>query len=189
MSDVLYEKKIQKDIKNTKEISDLKVYPLWIEQLKRNKDGKIINNFNNFKMILENDEEFAGKLMFNEFAFRPCYKDKEQIYYINDNVITDILIKIEKKYDGINKRNILEQVVDLVAQEHSFNPIIDYLNSLKWDGVPRLATALSDYFGCAHSRYNEYCFRVFLNGAIARALHPGIKFDYMLTLYGDQRSR
>jgi len=175
--------------KKTKEKNNAKVYPIWLEQLDKTKEGKIKNTFNNFKIILENDEEFAGNLMFNEFAFRSCYKQKGKITFINDNIVTDILIKIERKYDGINNRKILEQVIDLVTQENSFNPVIEHLNSLKWDGKPRLATALSDYFGCLHSRYNEYCFRVFLNGAIARALHPGIKFDYMLTLYGDQRTR
>lgn len=168
-----------------KKVSKKKVYNMWEEQLNRNENGKIKNTFNNFKIILENDIEFLGKIKLNEFSNRP-YFDKN---ILDDNTITEILIKIEKKYDGINNRKILEQVVDLIANENKYNPIKEYLDSLKWDKVPRMATALSDYFGCEHSKYNEYCFRVFLNGAISRALKPGCKFDYMLTLYGDQRTR
>ena len=166
-----------------------KVVPMWLEKLDRNKDGVIKNTFNNFKAILENDEDFADKIKFNEFSGRPYIQSNGELSVLDDNTITDMLIKIEKKYDGINKRNILEQVVDLVAEKHKYNPILDYLNGLKWDGVPRLATAFSDYFGCEHSKYDAYCFSVFLNGAIARVLNPGVKFDYMLTLYGDQRAR
>lgn len=152
-----------------------KVFPLWYRKLDRYDNGKIKNNFNNFKNILENDEEFANKIMFNEFNYKPYILKNSKRIPISDNEITDILIKIEKKYDGINNRKILEQVVDLIAEKNSYNPIINYLNSLKWDGKPRLATAFSDYFGCEQSRYNEYCFRVFLNGAIARALSPRCK--------------
>lgn len=168
------------DIKEQK--PNKKVIPLWKEKLDTYETGKIKNNFNNFKIILENDEKLKGKILFNEFSNRPYYNNE----IINDNIITKILIYIEKEYGGINNRKILEQVIDLVANEHKFNPVLNYLNSLRWDGIPRVATALSDYFGCEQSRYNEYCFKVFLNGAIARVLHPGIKFDYMLTLYGDQ---
>lgn len=164
-------------VKNNK-----KIYPLWEEKLAKNKEGNIKSNFNNFKTILENDEEFIGKIKYNEFADRPYYNNKA----LTDTGVTDILIKIEAKYDGINNKKILEDVIEYVAEKNKYNPVLSYLNSLKWDGEPRLATALSDYFGCKQSRYNEYCFRVFLNGAIARVLNPGVKFDYMLTLYGDQ---
>ena len=169
---------------NMRKVTKSKIYNIWEEQLTRNENGKIKNTFNNFKIILENDEEFSKKVKLNEFSNRPYFKDN----ILDDNTVTDILIKIEKKYDGINNRKILEQVIDLVANENKFNPIQEYLESLEWDKVPRMATALSDYFGCEHSKYNEYCFRVFLNGAISRALNPGCKFDYMLTLYGDQRA-
>ena len=178
------EKKTQKNIKNEyKNENTNNVYPLWVKQLDRfETSGKIKGSFSNFKAILDNDEEFAGKIEFNEFSYQPCFNKKP----ITDNTLTNIVLKIEKKYDGINNIKILEPVLELVAEEHKYNPIVDYLNSLKWDGVPRVATALSDYFGCAYSRYNEYCFRTFLNGAISRALEPGVKFDYMLTLVGDQ---
>lgn len=177
MNEIAIVKKEVKKIKDNK-----KIYPLWAEKLTRNKEGNIKSNFNNFKTILENDEEFIEKIKYNEFADRPYYKDKA----LTDTGVTDILMKIEAKYDGINNKKILEDVIEYVAEKNKYNPILSYLNSLKWDGVPRLSTALSDYFGCEQSRYNEYCFRVFLNGAIARVLYPGVKFDYMLTLYGDQ---
>ena len=158
-----------------------KIVPAWMSKLDINDRGATKNTFNNFKLILENDLDFAGKIRLNEFAGRACFNGE----FLDDTTMTKILLNIEKKYH-INNRNYLEQVADVVASEHKFNPIKEYLDSLKWDGIPRVATALSDYFGCEHSEYNEYCFRVFIYGAISRALNPGIKFDYMLTLYGDQ---
>jgi hypothetical protein len=35
-------------------------------------------------------------------------------------------------------RETVQQAVDMVAREHAFHPVVDYLNGLKWDGVKRL---------------------------------------------------
>lgn len=149
-----------------------KVVPIWKSQLDRYETGKIKNSLNNFKLILENDERFKGKIRLNEFTSRTMYKEDNGYKNLDDNIITNILLQIEKDYDGINKRDLMEKVVDTVAESHKFHPIRDYLNNLKWDGQKRLKTAFADYFGCEASEYNEYCLRTFLNGAIARVLHP-----------------
>lgn len=149
-----------------------KIIPIWKSQLDRYDSGRIKNSLNNFKLILENDERFKGKIKLNEFTLRTMIKTRNGYRNIDDNVITNILLTIEKDYDGINKRDLIEKVVDIVGENNKFHPIRDYLNNLKWDGKPRLATAFADYFGCETSRYNEYCLRTFLNGAIARVLHP-----------------
>lgn len=151
---------------------DEKVVPIWKSQLDRFDSGKIKNSLNNFKLILENDERFKGKIRLNEFTLRTMMKTKKGYKNIDDNIITNILYLIEKDYDGINKRDFIEKVIDTVGEENKFHPIVDYLEGLKWDGKKRLATAFSDYFGCEASEYNEYCLRTFLNGAIARVLHP-----------------
>lgn len=152
-----------------------KVVAIWKSQLDRYESGKIKNSLNNFKLILENDERFKGRIRLNEFTLRTMIKTRNGYRNIDDNVITNILLTIEKDYDGINKRDLIEKVVDIVGENNKFHPIRDYLNNLKWDGKPRLATAFADYFGCEASRYNEYCLRTFLNGAIARVLHPRSK--------------
>lgn len=179
-------KEIQNDIKKEKKSN---VVPIWTRQLDRFETGKIKNSLNNFKLILQNDDRFKGKIRLNEFTLRPMIITKNSYKHIDDNIITSILLQIEKDYDGINKRDLFEKVIELVAEDNKYHPIIDYLENLKWDGKERLKTAFADYFGCEATRYNEYCLRTFLNGAIARVLHPGIKFDYMLILYGDQRTR
>ena len=33
--------------------------------------------------------------------------------------------------------------------EHAFHPVLDYLDSLVWDGKPRLDTWLTTYLGAA----------------------------------------
>lgn len=167
----------QKEIKNqvvskTTNENPCKIVPIWKSQLDRYETGKIKNSLNNFKMILENDERFKGKIRLNEFTLRTMIKTKNGYKNIDDNIITNMLFLIEKDYDGINKRDLIEKVIDTVGEDNKFHPIRDYLNGLQWDGQKRLKSAFADYFGCEASEYNEYCLRTFLNGAIARVLHP-----------------
>lgn len=84
--------KVDTNIKEGKKQSN--IYPLWIQQLDRfESSGKIKNNFSNFKAILDNDEEFAGKIEFNEFSYQPCFNRKP----VTDNTLTYMVLQIEKK--------------------------------------------------------------------------------------------
>jgi len=83
----------------------------------------------------------------------------------------------------------------LLITSHSFpaelrlilrHPIREWLNSLKWDGVPRLNTWLSTYCGALESEYVNAVGRKTLMGAVARVYEPGIKFDSVLVLEGEQ---
>jgi hypothetical protein len=70
--------------------------------------------------------------------------------------------------------------------DHSFDPLLDYLNGLKWDGVPRLNTWLIDYACAEDTPLNRAIGRKVLIAAVRRARQPGCKFDYILVLEGDQ---
>lgn len=67
-----------------------------------------------------------------------------------------------------------------------FDPVADYLNSLEWDGVPRLDTWLTDYAGVEDTPLNRTIGRKFLLGMVRRVFWPGCKFDTALILEGPQ---
>lgn len=88
---------------------------------------------------------------------------------------------------------ILEHLILDRCQDRPYNPVIDYFNTLKWDGVPRLDTWLETYLGVvpADERIKSYVQAVGANtlrGAYRRVTHPGCKFDSMLTLEGLQEA-
>jgi predicted P-loop ATPase len=83
-------------------------------------------------------------------------------------------------------REVVQQACDLVAMEHAFHPIRDYLDSLKWDGTPRIDTWLSKYAGVKNSEYVRKIGRFFLLSMVARVMHPGCKCDYALVFEGTQ---
>jgi predicted P-loop ATPase len=83
-------------------------------------------------------------------------------------------------------REVTQQAVDLVAREHAFHPVKEYLTGLRWDNKPRLDMWLSYYLGAENSDYHRKIGRCFLIGLIARMMRPGCKMDYMLVLEGGQ---
>ena len=76
-----------------------------------------------------------------------------------------------------------------VARHHTFDPLTDYLDGLKWDGTPRLSGWLTAYCGAEANDYTAEAGKRWLISAVARAYRPGCKADHMLVLEGDQGKR
>ncbi len=92
---------------------------------------------------------------------------------------------MEKTYGITGEKKILDGMA-IYANRHKRHKIREYLTGLNWDGVRRLDTLLIDYFGAEDSEYVRAATRKTLCAAVARAMHPGCKFDYMLILSGAQ---
>lgn len=76
--------------------------------------------------------------------------------------------------------------VSLLASHNKFNPLQDYLNALKWDGVGRIRNLLSTYFGASDTPYHQAIGAKFMVSSVARAMEPGCKVDTVLILEGKQ---
>ncbi|WP_177198139.1 VapE domain-containing protein [Nitrosomonas communis] len=141
--------------------------------------------------ILEHDKQWQGVLGYDEFAYRtmklkapPFVGGKEGEWTGDDDVQTAMWIT--RKYGFAPSESLTGLAVETLAKFHGYNPVQDYLRSLKWDGVERLNDWIADFLG---ARKTEYVWRVsrwFLVGMVARAMKPGIKFDYCLVLEGEQ---
>ena len=81
---------------------------------------------------------------------------------------------------------ILAEAALAAAQEQTFNPLIDYLESLKWDGEDRITEFLHIYAGTSQTIYTEQVGKATLIGAVKRVYEPGCQHDYMLILEGEQ---
>ena len=80
----------------------------------------------------------------------------------------------------------LEEAVVITSYANRFHPVREYLKSLKWDGKPRLDTWLCDYASVEDTPYTRACARKVLCAAVMRVMRPGVKFDHVLVLEGDQ---
>ena len=81
---------------------------------------------------------------------------------------------------------IAAEAIQANAREHSFHPIRDYLNSLKWDGVKRLDTWLCVYCGAEDTAYHRMVSWKWPMSGVARIMTPGVSADYVLLLEGSQ---
>lgn len=132
-------------------------------------------------------EEFAGKTVrLNEFS-RLIEVDGVAV---QESMIARLLERIEllsgqTKWSRTHMDNAF---LVLAAQAPKYHPIREWLESLQWDGTPRLA-GLPELLGAPDrplfGRYLE-CFFI---GAVARAMDPGCKVDTALILQGPQGAR
>ncbi|MER9684671.1 MULTISPECIES: virulence-associated E family protein [unclassified Mesorhizobium] len=84
-----------------------------------------------------------------------------------------------------------ENVRDAVNQhclENSFHPVCDMLDSLEWDGKPRIDAWLVDYLGAENTALNRAIGPIILIAAARRVRVPGVKFDQIPILEGPQGS-
>jgi Virulence-associated protein E/RepB DNA-primase from phage plasmid len=75
---------------------------------------------------------------------------------------------------------------ETLAISNAFHPIRNYLDSLQWDGSPRLDGWMSTYLGAQKSPLNSAIGRIVLIAAVRRVRSPGVKFDTILVLEGKQ---
>jgi Virulence-associated protein E-like domain/Bifunctional DNA primase/polymerase, N-terminal len=83
-------------------------------------------------------------------------------------------------------RQDIQDAIVKVAHDNEYNPVTEWLDGLVWDGTLRLETWLSIYCGVENTEYTRAVATKTLCAAVARSYHPGIKFDHMLILEGEQ---
>lgn len=72
------------------------------------------------------------------------------------------------------------------ARRNGYHPVRDYLDSLEWDGTPRLGKWLCTYGEAKNTVYVRAVGRLMLVAAVRRVRQPGAKFDEMLVLESTQ---
>jgi len=86
-----------------------------------------------------------------------------------------------------SKENV-QDAITTVAYLYKFNPILDYLDGLTWDGTSRVKDLFTIAFQCGRDDYTEAVSQCFMVGAVARQRQPGCKLDTMPVIKGPQGS-
>ena len=164
----------------------------WINKLAVSPStGAPAKTTDNVLIILENDPLLKDKIAFDEFANRGLalgvlpWDNRDTRRQWCDTDDAGLRHYIEKVY-GITGKERIYDATALCAFKHRINDVQDYLKGLKWDGVKRLNTLLIDYFGAADNAYTRAVIRKSLTAAVARAMIPGTKYDFMPILVGPQ---
>ena len=153
--------------------------------------GKAKSSITNAELILSHDPVLKGAIRFNELTQRVDIVKQlgwERASYgkaLTDNDIYNIHLYCERTY-GFGSMKLIEEAIHIVANRNSYHPIRDFLNGLVWDGQERVRFALKHFLGADDSDYTYEILKFFMLGAISRVFRPGVKFDYIICVVGDQ---
>ncbi len=164
---------------------------------KPTKNGyKISSDIVNASIILTYDPRWKGVLKFDEFAqvlrftrpppFHPDDSIKRDYDTWTDEDTTRLDLWLRRFYSIELDGGKIREAVYVVGRRDGINPLQSYLDSLEWDGSPRLDRWLSTYVGCDDVEYTRVAGRKWILSAVARAFEPGCKVDTLLVLEGPQ---
>jgi len=156
------------------------------------KDTKVYTqNTENMCRILRKHPEFAGTLRYDAFknVIEIKVNGKWRTVEDNDAVNLQTQIQILFSYFGKVGKDMVYDALIKVAKENTMDSAIDYITSIKWDGVARLDNWLTHVYGVPEDLYHKAVGSNWLKGLVKRIVEPGCKFDYVLVLEGEQGTR
>ena len=165
----------------------------WALKLQRSETtGAVAKTTDNVLIILENDPLLKGRIATDDFSHRgvvldtlPWDKNRTGRRPWDDNDESGARWYMEMTY-GITGKDKITDALSLCGRNHAFDDVKDYLDGLKWDGIPRLDTLFVDYLGAEDNTYVRTVTRKAFTAAVARTYKPGTKFDIMTILAGKQ---
>jgi predicted P-loop ATPase len=171
------------------------VRPRWACQLRLDLAGTPERNEANVITALSNDEVFAGTLVFDEFrqeilVMRALPWEQSSSLPRAWSEVDDVRCAEWLQHREINVNLItVSHGINAVAREMPIHPVRDYLNSVCWDGTPRLEHWPIVYLGAEDASLNRVFGARWMISAVARVMQPGIKADHMLILEGPQGTK
>ena len=115
------------------------------------------------------------KFEYDQFADREIANSVEVL----DVDAVKLKARSERERDFSPATDALYGAISLKTRQAEFHPVRDYLHSLEWDKKLRLSTLGERYFGTAPTPLQNAIARLIIQGAVARVLTPGCKFDYL----------
>lgn len=172
-------------------VSKAKPIKDWISKLSIGIDGAVENTSKNLEIILENDKNLQG-FAYNELSNRvevigrvPWDRPKDNRFWREADE-SQLRLYIDKKYIEFKERNF-EVAFNSIVDNRRFHPVRDYLDSLpKWDGFKRVEEVFIKFLSADDNDYTRAITKKTFAACVARAYHPGTKFDSIPVLDGAQ---
>lgn len=159
------------------------------------KQGAYVRSFRNLVFFLRypkaglvdvfGQNDFTGRVEFMRPA--PWHRGRMPSHLgVSDNDLKLLKGHLAVRHGFEMTVKAIEEAVTNVADENRFHPVREYLEGLKWDGVPRMDTWLVDHLGAEDTPYTRAVARKMLCAAVMRIFRPGVKFDHVPVFEGLQ---
>lgn len=139
----------------------------------------------NYVQAILNTKEINSHILFNEFTGKFERIDNGVVHSWTDDDDAWILNIIEKNFNIFDRKKYQSAML-LCKNNFGYHPIKNKIESLKWDGTPRIDKFLTEIMKCDDGIYAREVSRMIFYGGIERIYNPGCKFDYMPILVGEQ---
>ena len=163
----------------------------WKMHLRYGRNEVLENSVWNLLLILRNDPAYAN-FAYNEMARMievtgpVTWERPDGNRFWLDSDTDGLKSELDIHYTCFSTRNH-DVAFSRVAMERRFNPLRDYLDGLPaWDGAERIPELLIRYMKADDTEYVRSVTKKTFAAAVARIYQPGIKFDCMLVLDGEQ---
>lgn len=148
-------------------------------------------NTENMARILRKHEAFNGGFRYD--AFRNLMEIRENGQWRNlidsDAITVQTKVSILFPFFGKVGKEMIYDAITLVSRENTYDSAIDYVTSIKWDGVKRLDQWLTKTYQVPDDIYHQKVGSNWMKGLVKRIVEPGCKFDYVLVLEGEQGTK
>lgn len=158
--------------------------------LEKDEHGGYLSSINNAVELLTNAEDFRQVAKYNDL--NNCVELVRELDYLEpgaplDKQTRDVMrVLISQKYGITFSDMAMQTACNFVYPRQSYNPFLEFVQEVVWDGKDRITTLLCDCFGVEYSPYIGAISDRFLIAAIARQYQPGLKFDYTLALISSE---
>lgn len=137
----------------------------------------------NLVAILNIGEKHAGRLAYNELKMRPTLDGKT----MEDHNTIDLNYEVDALFRKHVNKEAVKDAVMKTGRLNTFDPVLNYLRSLTWDGEKRLdQLARKVMRTITNEELATVMARKWMISAVARAMEPGCKVDTALILKARQ---
>lgn len=156
--------------------------------IKREGDGRIKATSTNMIAVLSSPKWCGHGFAFDTFRktvmvapvgtneWRPL---KDTDYQIFKSIVEEAKV-VRPSYDEVRRS------IHVVADRNAMDSATLWINTLKWDGVPRIANFLHRYTGALDNAYTRACSLYMWTALVGRQLEPGTKAEMAVILVGPQ---
>ena len=151
------------------------------------KNGKILATLTNVVTAVSDPDMCGAYLGFDRFrAEAMLHRGDGQWLPFGDEHYTELRLNLTARgFAEISRENIRD-AVDACAKANGFDSAVVWLESLRWDGIPRVATFNHRYLGAEDTPYSRAVAVYQWTASAGRVLVPGVQADMVPIWVGDQ---
>lgn len=153
-------------------------------------DKKPLATIHNFLEIMQNDNHYAGlryNMLTQQAEIHVIKEDGEldkRDWKDSDDSASREYIEHTYKLHNVSKH---DDALKILFDRRAYNPLINLVESLTWDGENRCEHFLTDIMKAANDEYTREVSRLIFAGGINRLYNPGCKFDVVPILIGTKQ--